>query len=69
MKAARSFKWLICGQIFVAIVWAIDISLRPYLIKVILDTIAETPHTHVVEHLLHLGVQISGVARKRRSCQ
>lgn len=51
MKAARSFKWLIGGQIFVAIVWAIDISLRPYLIKVILDTIAEAPHTQVVERL------------------
>lgn len=31
------FKWLAIGQIFVAIMWAVDLSLRPYLIKVMLD--------------------------------
>lgn len=51
MRAVRPFKWLIGGQIFVAIAWAIDISLRPYLIKVILDVIAQTPHANVVEKL------------------
>ncbi|MCS5712359.1 ATP-binding cassette domain-containing protein [Candidatus Berkiella aquae] len=51
MKVVRPFKWLISGQIFVAIVWAIDISLRPYLIKVILNTIADSPHEKVVENL------------------
>lgn len=33
----REFKWLTTGQILVAIFWAVDLSLRPYLLKVILD--------------------------------
>ena len=33
----KPFKWFMAGQIMVAIIWAIDMSLRPYLIKVILD--------------------------------
>jgi len=33
----REFKWLTTGQILVAIFWAVDLSLRPYLLKVIID--------------------------------
>lgn len=51
LKAAKPFRWLIGGQIFVAIIWAIDISLRPYLIKVILDIIANAPRDNVVHDL------------------
>lgn len=51
LRAIRPFKWLIGGQIFVAIVWAIDISLRPYIIKVILNVIADSPRNEVVEKL------------------
>ncbi len=51
MRSIRPFKWLISGQVFVAIVWAIDISLRPYIIKVILNVIADSPRNEVVEKL------------------
>lgn len=35
----KPFRWLIVGQFTVAIIWAIDMSLRPYLIKLILNKI------------------------------
>lgn len=34
------FKWLIFLQICVAFIWAIDLSLRPYIVKIILDRIS-----------------------------
>jgi len=51
LKAIKPFKWLIGGQFFVAIVWAIDISLRPYLIKVILNVITDSNQHEVVSKL------------------
>ncbi len=35
----KPVRWLIFGQIFTVIVWATDISIRPYLIKLILDKV------------------------------
>lgn len=35
----RPFKWYITGQCLVATIWAIDMSLRPYLVKIILNKI------------------------------
>ena len=35
----KPFRWLIAGQFMVAVFWATDMSLRPYLIKVILNKI------------------------------
>lgn len=35
-------RWWLSAQCFVAIIWAIDLSLRPYLIKRILDTLTIT---------------------------
>ena len=37
--AIKPFKWLIVGQFIVTVIWAIDMSLSPYLIKVILNKI------------------------------
>jgi ATP-binding cassette subfamily B protein len=39
INVIKPFKWLIVGQFMVAVIWAIDMSLRPYLIKVILNKI------------------------------
>jgi ATP-binding cassette subfamily B protein len=36
-KVASPFKHLILGQVFVAMIWAADLSFRPYIVKVILD--------------------------------
>lgn len=38
-ETIQPFKWLLIGQFIVAITWAIDLSLRPYIIKIILDKI------------------------------
>ena len=37
--AIKPFRWLIAGQFIVTVIWAIDMSLSPYLIKVILNKI------------------------------
>jgi ATP-binding cassette subfamily B protein len=41
LDCVARFKWLITGQFLFAVVWAIDISLRPYIIKSIIDTISD----------------------------
>lgn len=35
----KPFRWFIAGQFTVAVIWAVDMSLRPYLSKVILNSI------------------------------
>ena len=35
------YRWLIAGQFIVGIVWAIDLSFRPYLVKVMLNSIVD----------------------------
>lgn len=37
INVIKPFKLFITGQIMVGLIWAIDMSLRPYLIKVILN--------------------------------
>lgn len=40
MSMFAPFSWYIFGQILVAIIWAIDLSFRPYCIKLIVDALA-----------------------------
>ncbi len=50
LSAFRPFKVLIAGQFIVALVWAIDLSLRPYILKIIFDKIPTlTPETAIHE--------------------
>ncbi len=50
LDCLKPFKWLIAGQFVVAFVWAIDLSLRPYILKIIFDKIPTlTPETAVSE--------------------
>lgn len=37
MSMFAPFSWFISGQIFFAVIWAIDISFRPYCLKLIID--------------------------------
>lgn len=37
------YRWLLCAQVLVSVVWAIDFSLRPYLIKLMLDGLTKGP--------------------------
>lgn len=40
LSCLKPYKWLVLGQLLVSLIYAIDISLRPYIIKYILDQIA-----------------------------
>jgi ATP-binding cassette subfamily B protein len=35
----RNKKWCLFGYMFVAIAWSVDLSLYPYLLKVLIDTV------------------------------
>ncbi len=52
INVIKPFKWLIAGQFMVAVIWAVDMSLRPYLIKVILNKIATILPSQAFEVLL-----------------
>jgi len=45
------FKFLILGQFTVGIVWAIDLSLRPYILKIIIDKLPTITRTTAVAAL------------------
>ena len=42
-QVAWPFRWYLCGMSMVMMVWAIDLTLRPYIIKWILNTAAQGP--------------------------
>ncbi len=42
-KMVRPFYWSFAVMLLVALAWAIDLSLRPYLLKVILDRLTHSP--------------------------
>ncbi len=37
LDTLNQFKWVFIAQFLIAVFWAIDMSLRPYLIKIIVD--------------------------------
>lgn len=37
-------KWYLAGFVFIALMWAIDMSLSPYLLKIIIDTVVKYAH-------------------------
>jgi ATP-binding cassette subfamily B protein len=51
-KVARPFKYHVLGQLIIAIIWAVDLSFRPYLIKVILNRTTEIQPEQAIESLL-----------------
>ncbi len=50
-KMIRSFYGAIGVMFVVAIIWAVDLSLRPYLLKIILNRVAEYPHQEIWVYL------------------
>ena len=50
-KVSRPFWWGIFIMFFVAVVWAIIISVRPYILKIMLNRIAEVPPQDIFEYL------------------
>jgi ATP-binding cassette subfamily B protein len=52
INVIKPFKWLIAGQLMVAVIWAIDMSLRPYLVKVILNKISKILPSQAFDVLL-----------------
>lgn len=52
INVIKPFKWLVAGQFMVAVIWAIDMSLRPYLVKVILNKISKILPSQAFDFLL-----------------
>lgn len=51
LATLNQFKWIFIAQFLIAIFWAIDISLRPYLVKKIVDKITLIPSLQVFSSL------------------
>jgi ATP-binding cassette, subfamily B, bacterial len=62
LKNIKPFKWIIIGQIIVAIIWAIDLSLRPYLLKIMLDKLAILQSANAVAELLAPAIFYIGMS-------
>lgn len=48
LRLIRPFPLSIAAMLIVAIVWAVEVSLRPYMLKIILDTIADAPRADLL---------------------
>ena len=51
LKMIRPFPGSIAVMFLVACVWAIDVSLRPYILKVILNRVTEAPSQEIFTYL------------------
>lgn len=51
-----TFSFSLCIMLLAAIVWAIDLSLRPYLLKIIIDRISQSPGSRIFESVGTLAI-------------
>jgi ATP-binding cassette subfamily B protein len=51
LKMVRPFPWAIIVMVIVALVWAIDLSVRPYILKIILNRITESYNQDIFKYL------------------
>jgi ATP-binding cassette, subfamily B, bacterial len=47
----KPFRWWVCGQVLVSVIWAVDLSIRPYLLKMMVDLVASTPLSQAYDAL------------------
>jgi len=52
LKALSRFKWWLCVQVVIALIWAVDLSLRPYLVKIMLDRMTDLNPSRAYDELL-----------------
>ena len=52
----RPFRWWVGGQFLVGIIWAIDLSLRPYILKIMIDLLAQEPEPGVYDGLVNAAI-------------
>lgn len=63
LRSIKPFRWWVVGQILVAIIWAIDLSLSPYILKVIIDrmpglTVSDTYEVLLGPTFLYLSMSL-----------
>ncbi len=51
-KALQRFRWCIISQVIVALIWAVDLSFRPYLVKIMLDRMVGLDPAHAYDQLM-----------------
>jgi ATP-binding cassette subfamily B protein len=52
INSTKPFRWWIAAQFLVALIWAVDLSLSPYLLKVMIDRLSGLSSAHAYEVLL-----------------
>jgi ATP-binding cassette subfamily B protein len=63
LEALKPFKLLIIAQLTMGVIWAVDLSLRPYLLKIMIDRIPNLQSETVIDELsgpifLYLGMSL-----------
>lgn len=51
LEACKPFKWLIAIELILTLIWAVDLSLRPYLLKLIIDRLPLLNTENIVSQL------------------
>jgi ATP-binding cassette subfamily B protein len=52
LSSIKPFRWWVAGQVLVAVIWAIDLSLSPYLLKIMIDRMPGLPLSEAYDALL-----------------
>lgn len=56
LKMLRPFTWAVTVMFLLSVVWATDMSLRPYLMKLIIDVVSERPAVGILRHIINPAV-------------
>lgn len=52
LDTLKPFRWWVFGQVIVSMIWAIDLSLSPYLLKMMVDRMSTAPLNEAYDALL-----------------
>ena len=52
LNSIKPFRWWVAGQVLVAIIWAFELSLSPYLLKIMVDRMPGLPLDEAYSALL-----------------
>jgi ATP-binding cassette, subfamily B, bacterial len=56
LKAIGKFRWWVGAQVVIALIWAVDLSFRPYLVKIMLDRMTDLDPALAYDRLLVPGI-------------
>jgi len=62
LESLKPFKWWVVGLLFVGSSWAVDLSLRPYLLKLMVDNVSNSASTNTFDDLSWIATVYIGIS-------